>query len=322
MKQAFLALPVSEQAQSGLVMQDTYLSMKQIEPGIDASMRVVVMMPSAGYIIESILLPPNQCAAEVFPDILTQYYHAVVIGKGFSTRPALILVDDVILADFLRADLKGSGTEIRSVNERTYHIDTYTTKKVPLHEVAMGLCIKIQQLVRGNTSVLGQHVGKVEESRRTKGKYKVDSEQIKSTFGDLPPISHMHTCNYNSCGRILTGAKMCSRCMLAFYCCQEHQKKDWEVHKIGCKKIEKDTASNQVDVVQIARPPATQTSIPVAVGDRVIFQGLVGRKDLNGGNGEVAKHIMHTTYCDYYDYDYDYDYNYDYERLLLLLLLF
>lgn len=41
----------------------------------------------------------------------------------------------------------------------------------------------------------------------------------------------------------VSAAKKCSRCLIVSYCSQEHQRKDWNFHKLNCAKESVDMAS-------------------------------------------------------------------------------
>jgi len=47
------------------------------------------------------------------------------------------------------------------------------------------------------------------------------------------PASTTIICVYENCHN--EGRFQCSRCKKSFYCCQQHQKHHWKIHKIDCK---------------------------------------------------------------------------------------
>lgn len=49
-------------------------------------------------------------------------------------------------------------------------------------------------------------------------------------------------CVYDNCSN--EGKFQCSRCKKSFYCCQDHQKYHWKIHKIHCKNMITLTPSN------------------------------------------------------------------------------
>jgi hypothetical protein len=52
-----------------------------------------------------------------------------------------------------------------------------------------------------------------------------------------PYLPHQPLCNFCGSGTTPEGTKLmvCSRCASTYYCCREHQKADWKVHKMTCK---------------------------------------------------------------------------------------
>ena len=55
-------------------------------------------------------------------------------------------------------------------------------------------------------------------------------------FNMLKNIAMLKQCNYIKCNRKdLDKYKVCKRCKSAFYCCRNHQKKDWNTsHRVHC----------------------------------------------------------------------------------------
>uniref|UniRef100_A0A1Q3FHI6 hypoxia-inducible factor-proline dioxygenase n=1 Tax=Culex tarsalis TaxID=7177 RepID=A0A1Q3FHI6_CULTA len=103
------------------------------------------------------------------------------------------------------------------------------------------------------------------------------------------PIQQMrqyqHQCRI--CGAT-EGLRRCSRCQVAYYCCQEHQRLDWKVHKLECRSIH-----------QLPSQTMAPQQLPaVYSGGQSQSQGFYQQPQVAQSGGEAAVAAAATSYGD------------------------
>ena len=255
MKNAFLALPPRDLAPSGYCKFDTFISMKQMNFHANPPPRAAtIMIPSARFQFRSIhgIKSENPVAHEEYPKLINTFYAAFFNEPIMHQRPTKVLVDDPVLASYLKSDLDGTGTDVILVNEATYLIDEskYSNgeivkkSEIPLLQVSIGTWEDLQQMTiqqiglskkSPDQMIYRNKDAGVRESNKAPGKYKLNGSRSKEL--EYPTPISLHACNFQECGKIAIGHKKCGRCLCAFYCCQEHQQSDWKIHKKQCVSV-------------------------------------------------------------------------------------
>eukprot|EP00026_Physarum_polycephalum_P003824 Phypoly_transcript_03840.p1 GENE.Phypoly_transcript_03840~~Phypoly_transcript_03840.p1 ORF type:complete len:767 (+),score=95.81 Phypoly_transcript_03840:20-2320(+) len=110
-----------------------------------------------------------------------------------------------------------------------------------------GAQIDAQDAQYGNTAlhyaVMGNHIRAVEYLLQKNAKILPNKERItppqlaeSERFEDICKLftsgKNKNSCSF--CG--ITAVTRCSACRMAYYCSQDHQRKDWPKHKLSCKK--------------------------------------------------------------------------------------
>lgn len=103
-------------------------------------------------------------------------------------------------------------------DEREKRIEEYETKRSPVN--------KMNNLSSEAISIL--NLIKITELR------KVQFCHIDFIEKEIKKKDQVNNCSYVKCKKENSKLR-CSRCKLVFYCCQDHQVKDWKTHKLVCK---------------------------------------------------------------------------------------
>ena len=95
-------------------------------------------------------------------------------------------------------------------------------------------------------------------------------------------MSFQYSCEFCEIRFPDTELKVCSGCRMARYCSKEHQKLDWQHHRLHCKSIQNGTATGQ----------RLRTSAPTT---KPHFLDTAAHKDIKSRIEYVVDSLTHTT---------------------------
>jgi len=171
----------------------------------------------------------GRSAHDIYPQVLRMLYESF-IEQDLHTRyrPSTIMVDDPVLAAFMRAELHGSGTRIRVVYERheiiaTVHSDEDTS-------LSRACSDRMPEIRRATISFLR------DTAWSTKWKVKGDEAVAAAIAADDGPDHEpliLKACA--SCGALQSCIRRCSGCNLQQnYCSSQCMLDGWRKHKHDC----------------------------------------------------------------------------------------
>lgn len=255
LKVQFLSLPLRERSPTGLVRADVYISVRELKLEVATGPRPLIanwINPYAAFVYPPFPVIQNEPNAKsAYPNLVNAFYECFITlkddkGESIAHRPAVIMVDDPVLQFYFLEDLRGTGTDVRVVNQNTEVLTADDGKKFNLVAPADHCWLNFR---RGIIEFMKQQEVKkaaaVAEARaRGEDVPETDNEPPASSINpDVVPAVLTACMN---CGCFRTHLQACGKCLSAFYCSRDCQVAGWKRHKRLCKKAD-ETLSNNIN---------------------------------------------------------------------------